>query len=64
MVDGPFVLQAGDGVLLERQRGALLRAMGGLLEREHLDGVLLVRKVADPRRYGVVEGRPDGREGG
>jgi UTP--glucose-1-phosphate uridylyltransferase len=64
VVDGPFVLQAGDGVLMERVRGALLRAMGGLLEREHLDAVLLVRKVADPRRYGVVEGRPDGREAG
>jgi len=62
--DGPFVLQAGDGVLIERVRGTLLRTMAGLLEREHLDGVLLVRKVADPRRYGVVEGKPTGREGG
>jgi UTP--glucose-1-phosphate uridylyltransferase len=62
--DGPFVLQAGDGVLIEPVRGVLLRTMAGLLEREHLDAVLLVRKVADPRRYGVVEGRADGREGG
>ncbi|HXQ94494.1 MAG TPA: sugar phosphate nucleotidyltransferase [Thermoplasmata archaeon] len=62
--DGPFVLQAGDGVLIERERGNLLRTMSGLLEREHLDAVLLVRKVADPRRYGVVEGRAEGREGG
>ena len=62
--DGRFVLHAGDAVLLEPERGRLIRTMSGLLEREELDAVLLVRKVADPRRYGVVEGRPDGREGG
>jgi UTP--glucose-1-phosphate uridylyltransferase len=53
-----FFLHAGDAVLLEPHRGHLLRAMGALLERDALDAVLLVRKVADPRRYGVVEGRP------
>ena len=53
-----FFLHAGDGVLVEPRRGTLLRAMGALIEREDLDAVLLVRKVADPRRYGVVEGRP------
>ena len=53
-----FFLQAGDAILLEPHRGHLLRAMGALLERDGLDAVLLVRKVADPRRYGVVEGRP------
>lgn len=53
-----FFLHAGDAILLERHRGHLLRAMGALLERDGLDAVLLVRKVADPRRYGVVEGRP------
>ena len=52
-----FFLHAGDAVLLEPHRGAILRAMGALIEREDLDAVLLVRKVADPRRYGVVEGR-------
>jgi len=52
-----FFLHAGDAVILEPHRGALLRAMGALLEREDMDVVLLVRKVADPRRYGVVEGR-------
>jgi len=52
-----FFLHAGDAVLLEPHRGHLLRAMSALLEREALDAVLLVRKVADPRRYGVVEGR-------
>jgi UTP--glucose-1-phosphate uridylyltransferase len=54
----PFYLHAGDGVVLEPHRGAALRAMGQLLQRENLDAVLLVRKVEDPRRYGVIEGRP------
>jgi UTP--glucose-1-phosphate uridylyltransferase len=53
----PFYLHAGDGVVLEPHRGAALRAMGHLLQRENLDAVLLVRHVKDPRRYGVVEGR-------
>jgi UTP--glucose-1-phosphate uridylyltransferase len=53
-----FFLHAGDAVLVEPHRGRLLRAMGALLERDALDAVLLVRAVADPRRYGVVEGRP------
>jgi len=53
-----FFLHAGDGVLVEPHRGTLLTAMGTLIEREDLDAVLLVRKVANPRRYGVVEGRP------
>jgi dTDP-glucose pyrophosphorylase len=53
-----FFLHAGDAILLEPHRGHLLRAMGALLERDGLDAVLLVRNVADPRRYGVIEGRP------
>jgi len=53
-----FLLHAGDAYLLEPRRGWLPHAMGTLLERDGLDAVLLVRKVADPRRYGVVEGRP------
>ena len=51
-----FLLHAGDAVLVEPHRGAVLRAMAALLERDGLDAVLLVRRVADPRRYGVVEG--------
>ncbi len=53
----PFLLHAGDGVLLEPERGVLLRTMADCREREAADAVLLVRRVADPRRYGVVEGR-------
>jgi len=53
-----FLLHAGDGILLEPHRGRLLHAMAALLEKDGLDAVLLVRKVANPRRYGVVEGRP------
>jgi dTDP-glucose pyrophosphorylase len=58
-----FLLQASDGVLLERRRGALPRAMGELLQEEELDAVLLVRRVGDPRRYGVVEGPREGAYG-
>ncbi len=52
----PFLLHAGDGVLLERRRGRILSTMARLLGREGLEGVLLVRRVKDPRRYGVVGG--------
>lgn len=61
--DRPFVLHASDAFLDEPRRGELPEAMAGLLRREGLDAVLLVRRVRDPRRYGVVEGRPDGRYG-
>ncbi|MCI4336950.1 MAG: NTP transferase domain-containing protein [Thermoplasmata archaeon] len=58
----PFLLHAADAVLLEPSRGRLLRRMAARRDREDLDAVLLVRHVADPRRYGVVEGRFSGRE--
>jgi UTP--glucose-1-phosphate uridylyltransferase len=54
----PFFLHAGDGVLVEPRRGFLLRTMGDLLRQESVDAVLLVRRVGDPRHFGVVEGRP------
>ncbi len=54
----PFLVHAGDGVLIEPRRGFLLRTMAESLEKYDLDAVVLVRAVADPRRYGVVEGRP------
>ena len=57
-----FYLHAADAVLIDPHKGRLLRTMGTLRERESLDAVLLVRKVADPTRYGVVEGVPEGRE--
>jgi UTP--glucose-1-phosphate uridylyltransferase len=57
----PFLLHAADALLLEPTRGVLPARMGRLLEREHLDAVLLVRPVANPTRYGVVEGVADGR---
>jgi len=52
----PFLLHAGDGIVVEAHRGAALRAMAELRERENLDAVVLARIVADPRRYGVMEG--------
>lgn len=53
----PFLLHAGDAVLVEPHRGHLLRSMGERLVEGRLDAVLLVRRVKDPRRYGVIEGR-------
>ncbi len=53
----PFLLHAGDGVLIEPQRGFLLATMGEYLRKARQDAVLLVRAVKDPRRYGVVEGK-------
>lgn len=52
----PFALHAGDAIVVEPKRGAMLRAMVDLRRREALDAVLLVRPVVDPRRYGVIEG--------
>jgi UTP--glucose-1-phosphate uridylyltransferase len=60
----PFVLHAADGALLERRRGELPRRMAELQEKEDLAAVLLVRRVEDARRYGVVEGKPHGRTDG
>ena len=56
-----FIMQAGDAVLIERHRGALLGHLARLREAEDLDAVILVRRVADPSRYGVLEVVPEGR---
>ncbi|MFZ1024202.1 MAG: sugar phosphate nucleotidyltransferase [Thermoplasmata archaeon] len=57
----PFVLHAADAVLLERKRGRLPALMAAMRERDDLDVVLLVRKVAHPQNYGVIEGKSAGR---
>ena len=59
----PFLLHAGDAVLLERHRGHLPSLLGQILEKEGLDAVLLARKVANPRNYGVIEGTAVGSVG-
>lgn len=56
----PFLLHAADAVLWEPEPGRLPRAMEELRRREGASVVLLVRKVAEPRNYGVVEGTPEG----
>lgn len=56
----PFLLAAADAILWEPEPGRLLRAMAQLRDREKASAVLLVRKVAEPRNYGVVEGTPQG----
>lgn len=61
--DRPFLVHASDAFLDEPHRGDLPRAMGKLLVEEDIDGVLLVRRVADPSRYGVVNGTSAGRYG-
>lgn len=60
----PFLLHAADAVILEPHRGRLLRIMADRRDAEDLDAVLLVRPVADPRRYGVVEATANGRVAG
>ncbi len=57
---GPFVLHAADAVLLEPHRGAVLHRMADRVAEGDVDAVLLVRRVKDPRRYGVVEGTAAG----
>jgi UTP--glucose-1-phosphate uridylyltransferase len=56
----PFLLHAADALLLDRSRGSILRRMAARVDAGTADAVLLVRHVADPRRYGVIEGRPIG----
>jgi dTDP-glucose pyrophosphorylase len=56
-----FLLHAADAVLVEPERGTVIQRLARLRAREELDAVLLVRNVADPTRYGVVEGTPGGR---
>ena len=59
--NAPFLLQASDGVILEPRTGAVHADLARLQEVGELAAVLLVRRVKDPRRYGVVEGTPAGR---
>ncbi len=59
--DRPFLLHASDAILDEPRRGELPAAMADLLRQDELDGVLLVRQVSDPRRYGVVQAEAGGR---
>lgn len=59
-----FLLHASDAILAEEHRGQIPQAMAALREQEHLDAVLLVRKVKHPTRYGVVEGTASGGFGG
>jgi UTP--glucose-1-phosphate uridylyltransferase len=54
--DRDFLLHASDAVIMEPERGLVPRTMVEMLQERDLDGVVLIRKVSDPRRYGVVEG--------
>ncbi len=60
-IDGePFLLHAADAILLEPTPGKALAAMATLLTKKKAGAVLFVRKVKDPRRYGVVVGKAAG----
>jgi UTP--glucose-1-phosphate uridylyltransferase len=56
-----FVLNAADAILLEPEPGKVLREMAELREKQGASVVLFVRHVANPKRYGVVEGRIAGK---
>jgi UTP--glucose-1-phosphate uridylyltransferase len=51
----PFLLHAADAILWEPRPGRLPRLMEEVRVREGASVVLLVRRVRDPRRYGVVQ---------
>ncbi len=61
--ESPFALHAADAMLWEPEPGRVLRRMEAVRSQEEADVVLLVRRVRDPRRYGVVEGTSAGRFG-
>lgn len=56
--EGDFLLHAADAMLLEPTPGHALHIMSTLKQKTGASVVLFVRKVKDPRRYGVVEGKP------
>ena len=58
--DEPFLLHAADALLVDWPQGGTLKRLASRIRTGEVDAVLLVRRVADPRRYGVVEGRPAG----
>ena len=62
--ENPFLLHPGDGIVVEPQRGAALRAMAELREREKLDAVVLAQgrgrpaSIRGPRGSGRPESGP------
>lgn len=51
--DDDFIVQAGDTLILSKDTSPLKKVMNEKLENEY-DAVILVRKVDDPRRFGVA----------
>jgi UTP--glucose-1-phosphate uridylyltransferase len=59
--DDPFLVHAGDDLILSRNNDHLKRIMN-VFEHYDADAVFLVEEVKDPRRYGVIIGdeiKPD-----
>ncbi|PSN85606.1 hypothetical protein B9Q02_05645 [Candidatus Marsarchaeota G1 archaeon BE_D] len=55
--DDDFIVHAGDGYVLNGQ--ALFKKLIDLHERLSASATLIVRRVADPKRYGVIAGKSE-----
>ena len=55
LIDGPFIVQAADTLILS-DRDAHIERLAGLHRKYHASATVLLRDVPDPRNYGVVEG--------
>jgi UTP--glucose-1-phosphate uridylyltransferase len=47
-----FIVQAGDVAVIQRQTNLIKKLIE--LEKQDYDGVLIIRKVMDPKRHGIV----------
>ena len=55
LIDGPFIVQAADTLILS-DRDAHIERLAGLHRKYKASATVLLRDVPDPRNYGVVEG--------
>ena len=56
VIKGPFIVQAADTFILSKNDGYLDR-LAAMHEKYHAAATILLQDVADPRHYGVVEGK-------
>jgi UTP--glucose-1-phosphate uridylyltransferase len=57
----PFVVHAGDDLILSRKIGGSISRLITTFEAYKADAAFFVQKVKDPSKYGVVEGYKSGR---